>query len=59
MRECKKKSINELDKHIKEYEKTIKKNYSIRSNISAWLSTCLEKERVSNFAFLFKIFIPS
>jgi hypothetical protein len=52
MRECKNTSISNLNKHIQEYEKSIKKKYSIRSNITVWLSNCLEKERVRNLIFL-------
>ncbi len=55
MRECKNTSIINLNKHIQEYEKSIEKKYSIRSNISVWLSNCLEKERVRNLIFLIEI----
>lgn len=46
VRECKTRAQNALNEHIKEYEKKLKENYSIRSNISVWLSECLRKERV-------------
>lgn len=46
MKESIEKVDKNLEKHIDEYEASLRKKYPIKSNVRDWLNECLNKERV-------------